>query len=147
MGSEALCRDLHEIRLNPNGVVYLARLILPLLIRRHLRRRLEHFGARLPCPGPIPGHPIPSGARRARGHGAGPAVDGSASTVPALPGRARRRGRAAGGGGSGILIGKLKQIKTKSRRKIKRNLGLSSFIFHRKNCFCSILAIRISNII
>ena len=42
------------------------------LIRRHLRRRLEHFGARLPCPGPIPGHPIPSGARRARGHGAGP---------------------------------------------------------------------------
>ena len=41
-------------------------------IRRHLRRRLEHFSARLPCPGPIPGHPVPSEARRARGRGAGP---------------------------------------------------------------------------
>ena len=42
------------------------------IIRRHLRRRLEHFRARLPCPGPIPGHPVPSEARRARGRGAGP---------------------------------------------------------------------------
>ena len=41
-------------------------------IRRHLRRRLEHFSARLPCPGPIPGHLVPSEARRARGRGAGP---------------------------------------------------------------------------
>ena len=39
---------------------------------------------------------------------------------------------------NGILIGKLKQIKTKTHRKIKRNLGLSSFIFHRKLRFCSI---------
>ena len=39
---------------------------------------------------------------------------------------------------SGILIRKLKQIKTKTRRKMKRNLGLSSFIFHRKLRFCSI---------
>ena len=45
---------------------------------------------------------------------------------------ARRPGR------SGILISKSKQIKMKTRRKIKRNLGLSLFIFHRKLRFCSI---------
>ena len=32
----------------------------------------------------------------------------------------------------------LKQIKSKARRKIKRNLGLASFIFHRKLRFRSI---------
>ena len=47
---------------------------------------------------------------------------------------------------SGIIIGKLKQIKTKTRRKIQRNLGLSFLFFlllfflffHRKLRFWSI---------
>ena len=34
---------------------------------------------------------------------------------------------------SGILIGKLKQTRTKPRRKIERSLGLSSFIFTENN--------------
>ena len=57
---------------NRARVELLSNFIYVIKTRRHLRRRLEHFRARLPCPGPIPGHPVPSEARRARGRGAGP---------------------------------------------------------------------------